>query len=155
MDELDGRRELVAAVAGPGRAVGLEYVFLGVHVAPGEPPLVRGLEVQPKEVLAARRAVRVLAREVDPAARGEVRRRVDVQDVEAGGVEAALRDAAQHAAVLEAAPRVRGRAGQARLVVTDVGEGVAAGVHALREVAAAFQGRGDTARALRRGVGPA
>src|SRR5690606_41747302 len=53
------RRQLVAAVARPRRAVRLQQVLGRLHVAAGDAPLVGRLVVEPQEVFTARRAVRV------------------------------------------------------------------------------------------------
>ena len=129
-------------------------VVLRVHVAAGEAPVVRGLEVQrgagPRGAAGCSGSWLV---KLMPLVRREVRVGVDARGrCRPGLVEAALGDAAQHAAVLEAAARVGGGAGQARLVVTDVGERVAVVVDALREVAAPLEGGGDAALPLGRGV---
>ena len=114
MHEQRRRRELVAAVAGPGRPVGLQDVLVVVHVAAGDPPVVRRLEVHPQQVFTALRAVGILAREVEAAAAREVRRREDVQRVDARRVEAVRRNPPEDAAVLEAAAGIGRAARQAR-----------------------------------------
>jgi hypothetical protein len=70
-----GRRQLIAAVAGPRRPVRLQDVFVVVHVPASDPPRAGGLEVHTQHLFAALRAVRVLAREVQAAAAREVRLR--------------------------------------------------------------------------------
>src|SRR5213078_1852121 len=91
----------------------------------GDPPLVRRLEVHAQQVFASRRLVGNLAGEVQAAAAREIRGRENVQRGEAGGV------------------------------ITDVRERTAAGVHALREVAAALECRRDACVMYRRRVGAA
>src|SRR6185369_8213330 len=134
-------RQLVAAVAGPGRAVGLDDVLLRVHVAASDAPVLRHLVVHAQQVFTARRLVGHLARVVETGAAGEVGGREDVEDAQAGLIEAAGGNLTEDAAVLEAAPRIGRAAGKPALVVANVRERVAAGVDALREVARAFQGR--------------
>ena len=125
------RRELVAAVAGPRRAIRLQDVFPVVHVAAGDPPTVRGLEVHAQQLFAALGAVRILAREVQAAAAGEIRRRENAERGQAGRIEPVLGNPAEDAAVLETAARVGRAARQSALVVTNVRVRVAAAVHAL------------------------
>ena len=90
--------------------------------------------------------VRRLAGEVEAlAGAGEVHVRVDAEDRETGRIQPARRDAAQHAAVGEARALIGGvalpaRVGLHQLIVADVRERVAAGVDALREVAAPLEG---------------
>src|SRR6185503_11940675 len=130
VDEERRRRQLVAAIAGPRRPVRLQDVFLVVHVAAGDPPRVRGLEVHAQQLFAALRAVRILAGEVQAAAEGGVRRRENAQRGKAGRVEAVRGNAAEDAAVLETSARVGGAARQAGGVITDIRERIAAAVDA-------------------------
>ena len=151
-------RDLVAAVAGPGSAVRLGRVVLGVHVAAGDAPLVRGLEVQSDQVRTRCVTVRGLARVVDAAAGRVVRRGEEVESGEAGTIEAALGNPAQDAAVREARPLVAraaapGRVRLCELIVADVGVRVAAVVDALREVPGPLEGGGHARRVLRRRAG--
>ncbi len=57
MDELHRRRQLVAAIAGPGRAVRLQDLLLRVHVPARHAPVVGDLVVHAEQVLTTRRAV--------------------------------------------------------------------------------------------------
>ena len=141
VDEQRGRRELVAAVARPGRPVGLQDVLVVVHVAAGDPPVVRRLEVHPQQVFTALGAVGILALKVEAAAARVVRRREDVQRVDARCVEAVRRNPPEDAAVREAAAGIGGAAREARGGVADVRERVAAAVHALGEVTLTLEQR--------------
>ena len=113
----DRHRELVAAAARPRGAVGLQLDVAVVHVAAGEAPVVRGLEVQPDQVLPPRPVARHLARVVDAAAGREVGQGVDVEGGQAVRIEAVLGDPAEDAAVLRSSRAGRSRCspGQVRL----------------------------------------
>ena len=124
-------RELVAAIAGPRRPVGLQDVFPVVHVAAGDAPGAGRLEVHAQQLFAALRAVRILAGEVQAAAAREVRLRENVQRREAGRIEPVRGNPAEDPAVLETSARVGGAARQTGAEVTDVRERSAAAVNAL------------------------
>src|SRR4029079_19206889 len=135
-----------------GRAVGLDDVFLRVHVAARDAPVVVQLVIHAQQVFTARRVVRRLADEVDARASGEVRRREHVERCDTGRVEPARRNAPENAAILEAAAGVGRAARQAGGVVPDVRERVAGAVDALREVSVPLELRRDARLALAAGL---
>ena len=103
--------------------------------------LWRGLEVHPEQILAPRRLVGHLAREVQAAATREVSGGKDVQRGETRSIQAVRRNPAEHAAVLETAGRVARTAWQPGGEVANVRERIAAAVDALGEVPLALERR--------------
>ena len=132
--------------------VGKQAVALVVEDLAADAPRGGRIPVEAQEVLALGLAGRLLADVVEALVDRAVGvgQRVQLQDVDADRVEPVLRDPAQHAAVLEAAARIGGAAGEAGRVVADVGEEVARVVTGLREVAGALEGGGDADALLRR-----
>ena len=123
-------------------AIGQHLVVLHFDVTAREAPVAVQVVVHAEQVLNLRLARRLLGDVVEADARG-VRLRIDLQDIEAGAIEAAGRNAAEDTAVGETAGGVGGVAGLVRRVVADEGEQDARLVDGLREVAGTLKGGGD------------
>ena len=123
-------------------AVGQHLIVLHFDVTARETPGTGDVIVHAEQVLNLRLAGGFLSDVVEADA-GGVGLRVDLQNVQAGVVEAAGRNAAEDATVGKTAGGVGGVAGLAAGVVADEGEQDARLVDGSGEVADAFEGRGD------------